>query len=224
LTTDVSSELQYLWPFCLHPRPLRRRTKVFKNGSKEFTVFAQLTKPSQTVLVIVSSVRPCLLYFSSCNLIIGPYQDTHAGCTIQAEYKPKVPPSQFPVPDTRPITSTVSLWLHITLFVSNSASTQELDIAGLEDDPDFWKMSLDSSDDVRLAKPEPVSPTVQKTSGKSCPFLAALVFTQASVEHRTESEPANKDNPGPPPPRKMANGNYECNHTCNDKSKCRHYW
>ncbi|TEB26532.1 P-loop containing nucleoside triphosphate hydrolase protein, partial [Coprinellus micaceus] len=135
----------------------RIQTKVFKNGPKEFKVSAQLTKPSQSVLVIVSS-------------------DTHAGCTTQAEYKPKIQPSQFPVPDTRPITST------------------ELDLAGLEDDPDFWKMSLDSSDDVRLAKQEPVPTTVRKDS-----------------KNRTEQESVKKDDPSPPPPRKMPNGNYECN-------------
>lgn len=46
-------------------------------------------------------------------------QDTHAGCTLQIEYKPKVPASEFPVLDTRPITSTVSAHVFLERTLSD---------------------------------------------------------------------------------------------------------
>ncbi|TFY71871.1 hypothetical protein EVG20_g1121 [Dentipellis fragilis] len=58
-------------------------TKVLKSNSKSFSVTAQLTKPSQSVYVYISS-------------------ESIAGVTVTRQYKPKIDSNQFPVPDTRP--------------------------------------------------------------------------------------------------------------------------
>ncbi|RXW22343.1 hypothetical protein EST38_g3523 [Candolleomyces aberdarensis] len=77
----------------------------------------------------------------------------------------------------------------------------EMDLEGLEDVPDFWQMGLsEGSDDkvkVELKLPKPVA--------------------------AVEAPKSRKQDSGMVQPRKLPNGNYECNHPCNDKAKCRHY-
>ncbi|KAJ8700486.1 ATP-dependent DNA helicase MER3 [Pleurotus ostreatus] len=78
----------------------------------------------------------------------------------------------------------------------------EQDLVGLDDDPDFWNMAIDDDEKEDL-KPAVVKDlTRDRTSGQ-------------------------QPNPSPSkapdtPPKKMPNGKYQCNHTCKDKSKCRH--
>ncbi|KAA1469394.1 P-loop containing nucleoside triphosphate hydrolase protein [Dentipellis sp. KUC8613] len=63
-------------------------TKLLKSNSKSFSVTAQLTKPSQSVYVHISSVT---------------------GVTVTQQFKPKIDSKQFPVPDTRPKNAIVRL-------------------------------------------------------------------------------------------------------------------
>ncbi|KAI0372960.1 P-loop containing nucleoside triphosphate hydrolase protein [Pilatotrama ljubarskyi] len=61
----------------------RRISTAALKESRVFEVTAKLTKPSQTVVVYVTS-------------------DTYAGLTVSASYKPKIDAKAFPVMDTRP--------------------------------------------------------------------------------------------------------------------------
>ncbi|KAF6764008.1 Sec63 Brl domain-containing protein [Ephemerocybe angulata] len=145
-------------------------TKVLREASKEFTITASLTKPSQSIVVIITS-------------------DTFAGCTVQREYRPKLAPSEFPVPHTKPVTSI------------------ELDLEGLEDDPDFWNMTIDSSDPV------------PKAHSTSPPKATGLKRKKENTKSANKSKPNDLVSVA----RQLPNGNYECSHTCHDKTQCRHF-
>ncbi|KAJ7709458.1 hypothetical protein B0H17DRAFT_1190666 [Mycena rosella] len=148
-------------------------TKVLKDN-KTFEITAELTKPSQSIMVFITS-------------------ESIAGVTVTQAYRPKVPNSEYPTRDTRPPTS------------------MDLDLEGLEDDPDFWNMPVDQNGDEI---PTPVvvrdltKPKVKKgeTSQVSKPSAKAPEVRDTST----------------PKPKKLANGNYKCNHPCKDKTKCRH--
>ncbi|KAF8163444.1 P-loop containing nucleoside triphosphate hydrolase protein [Crassisporium funariophilum] len=81
-------------------------TKALKGG-KSFELTAQLRKPSQSIVVFITS-------------------ENIAGVTLQQVIKPKVASSEYPVMDTRPLSSI------------------DQDLAGLDEDPDFWNMTIDS--------------------------------------------------------------------------------
>ncbi|EAU88744.2 ATP-dependent DNA helicase MER3 [Coprinopsis cinerea okayama7 len=139
----------------------RIQTKALKTG-KSFTVNTTLTKPSQSITVIVAS-------------------ELVAGTAIQAQYKPDVPPSAFRTLVTKP------------------CSSLEMDLAGLEEDPDFWNMNIDdSSEDAKVehAKTEPVKvePVVRRAPKSPPPRSRLLQETSIAL------------------PRKMANGAYDCKH------------
>ncbi|KAH6918431.1 Sec63 Brl domain-containing protein [Coprinopsis sp. MPI-PUGE-AT-0042] len=113
--------------------------------------------------------------------------EIYAGTASQATYKPAVKPGQFPIRNTKPCTAL------------------ELDLAGLEEDPDFWNMTVDSTSDD--SKDELRDTTaVSKSRGSMVvlepPPLSAPAFSQ---------------------PVLLPNGAYECNHPCKDKTACRHY-
>ncbi|KAF9527017.1 hypothetical protein CPB83DRAFT_908025 [Crepidotus variabilis] len=131
-------------------------------GGKSFEVSIELNKPSQSVVIIISS-------------------ENIAGVAIQQTYKPKISPSEYPVPQTRPLTST------------------EMDIAGLEDDPDFWNMTLES--DSPKQKSSQVPPKSEN-------------LTQEQSDSKTGRDFSE--------PKLRADGKYECNHSCKDKTACRH--
>ncbi|KDR81750.1 hypothetical protein GALMADRAFT_59618 [Galerina marginata CBS 339.88] len=88
---------------------LRRIPTKSLKSAKAFEVTAELKKPSQSVIIIVTS-------------------ETIAGVALQHVYKPSVPASEYPTLDTRPISSV------------------DMDLVGLDDDPDFWNMELGTSD------------------------------------------------------------------------------
>ncbi|KAF8228506.1 P-loop containing nucleoside triphosphate hydrolase protein [Tricholoma matsutake] len=149
-------------------------TRVLKDH-KKFELTAQLTRPSQSVLVIIAS-------------------ETFAGTAIQQLYKPRLSAKEFPVMNTRPPTSI------------------NLDLAGLEEDPDFWNMDLED---------EEVIPIRDLTKNR----------THQGAESKTSGTPSSKKkqsnilrtlDPLINDPEKLVNGNYECNHTCKDKTICRH--
>ncbi|KAJ6531293.1 hypothetical protein B0H19DRAFT_1242397 [Mycena capillaripes] len=166
-------------------------TKALKDP-KTFEITAELTKPSQSVVVLITS-------------------ESIAGVTVSETYKPKgIPYKEYPTRDTRPLTAL------------------DLDLEGLEDDPDFWNMNVDEHGDEI---PEPpvirdlTKPRVKKDQ------MQALKTVVKDVPKITENSP--------PKPKKLANGNYKytilqklrtqylkiifrCNHPCTDKTNCRH--
>ncbi|KAF8798145.1 P-loop containing nucleoside triphosphate hydrolase protein [Phlegmacium glaucopus] len=146
-------------------------TKGLRKG-KSFEVIAELTKPSQTVIVIITP-------------------ESIAGVAIQQTFKPSnIPANEYPVLDTRPL------------------SCVEQDLVGLEDDPDFWNMNIDSgqSADSPPKKWDKTADTAKKTSKRTSQEAAKdLDYDRMSLEAKP-----------------LPNGTYECNHRCKDKSSCRH--
>ncbi|KAK7038046.1 ATP-dependent DNA helicase MER3 [Favolaschia claudopus] len=149
-------------------------TKALKD-TKTFQITAELTKPSQSVVVYIAS-------------------ESIAGVTVTETYKPKVLYTEFPTRQTRPPTAL------------------DLDLEGLENDPDFWNMNVDEHGDEL---PEP-------------PVKDPIVRDLTRPRERDESKAKKAQNVKKAPtdfPTKlktMANGNYACNHSCRDKTKCRH--
>jgi hypothetical protein len=97
-------------------------------------------------------------------------QETIAGVTLQQTYKPSIAASEYPVLDTKPLSSVVS---------SSNAHPDKLrlillkeqDLVGLEDVPDFWNMTIDS----------PPAKKEDKTAGTFDPNLhQVLDITQKS--------------------------------------------
>ncbi|KAK7694047.1 hypothetical protein QCA50_003623 [Cerrena zonata] len=114
--------------------------------------------------------------------------ETTAGLAVTEIYKPNVPQHLYPTLDTRPCTSV------------------ERDLEGLEDDPDFWNMTIDEDDEIKNEEIEDI-PIMDLTAPRDVKLGGSSLATQ----------PANT-------PKKMANGKYLCNHPCKDKTKCRHFW
>ncbi|KZV62156.1 P-loop containing nucleoside triphosphate hydrolase protein [Peniophora sp. CONT] len=148
----------------------RRIPTIALKEEREFTIIAELEKPSQSVCVYISS-------------------EYIAGVTVSATYKPDIDNKEYPVPNTRPQTS------------------MERDLEGLENDPSFWNPTLDSdSDEVPIIKDLTKPREENATAGSS--------KSKASSSQRVEAQ-ANA-------PQKLPNGKYSCNHSCKDKTACRH--
>ncbi|KAJ7256507.1 Sec63 Brl domain-containing protein [Mycena haematopus] len=149
-------------------------TKALKD-TKTFEITAELTKPSQSVVVYITS-------------------ESIVGVTVTQTYKPKVAYKEYPTRDTRPPTAL------------------ELDLEGLEDDPDFWNMNVDEHGD-EIPEPQVVRDPVVRDLTKPRVKNDATKSTQ-DVPKISDGSPSK--------PKKLANGNYKCNHPCKDKTKCRH--
>ena len=75
-----------------------RRTRSLKDG-KTFTVFAELTKPSQSVVTIIGSVGADPVDFA---LVIDLSQETIAGDAVSRSFRPDLPGNEYPTPNTKP--------------------------------------------------------------------------------------------------------------------------
>ncbi|KAJ7481219.1 inner membrane protein import complex subunit Tim54-domain-containing protein [Mycena galericulata] len=135
-------------------------TKALKD-EKTFEITAELTKPSQSVVVYITS-------------------ESVAGVTITETYKPKVAYREYPTRVTRPPTAI------------------DLDLDGLEDDPEFWNMNVDEHGD-EMPPPPPVVRDLTKAQGKKA--LKGQP-SKSSVDNAVE-------NNSPPKPKKLSNGNYK---------------
>ncbi|KAF8350588.1 hypothetical protein F5887DRAFT_939993 [Amanita rubescens] len=156
----------------------RTSTKVL-NETKSFHITAKLVKPSQAIIVTISS-------------------ESAAGVALQKIYKPDIPPSEYPVPDTRPP-------------------------AIIETDLDVKEEQLDTVNEAcvssRMTDPvKKVRQDIQKTKAERTvtPYVKDLTKLRAensTILHKLDSSISKKILP---------NGNYECNHSCKDKHQCRH--
>ena len=69
---------------------------------KTFTVSTELTKPSQSVVTIIGSVRATIVGFSpDTNLL----QETVAGDTLSQSFRPELPGDEYPTLNTKPASS-----------------------------------------------------------------------------------------------------------------------
>ncbi|EIW84852.1 DEAD-domain-containing protein [Coniophora puteana RWD-64-598 SS2] len=88
----------------------------------------------------------------------------------------------------------------VTVYISS-----ESDLAGLEEDPDFWNMNPDDNDEVTEAPVKDLTASRgNNTRDKKQAKLQGM--STADPEHR----------------KTRLDGKYECNHTCKDKTACRH--
>lgn len=104
-----------------------------------------------------------------------------------------------------------------------------MDLVGLEDDPDFWNMTLESSSTVGLA---PLETT--KLEGKILSVATSItVYLSLSLEEikpekiMTSPRKLKASQQGAIKKHYAGTGSearYECNHNCKDKTKCRHLW
>ncbi|KAG1789378.1 uncharacterized protein HD556DRAFT_1446994 [Suillus plorans] len=169
----------------------RISTKVLREG-KSFVINAQLTRPSQTINVSISSEKI-------------------AGVTVTESFKPSLPTNRYPTLNTRPMTSL------------------EMDLEGLEDVADFWDMGPDDDDELNLPIKDltrPRSPLQSNTSAQKS-INPHKEKTMKSVSRPTVKgdglSTANTPVQDDAQPKKRSDGKYNCNHTCKDKSACRHF-
>ncbi|OJA17319.1 hypothetical protein AZE42_04133 [Rhizopogon vesiculosus] len=168
----------------------RISTKALREN-KSFVIHAQLTRPSQTINVSISS-------------------DKIAGITVTESFKPSLPANKYPTLNTRPLTSL------------------EMDLEGLEDVADFWDMKPDDDEDddsnipikdlTRPRSPLRSSTSTQKnTKPKEKTVQSVLRPADKEQSSRIINTPVQDTGL-----RKRSDGKYDCNHTCKDKSVCRH--
>ncbi|KAI1794643.1 P-loop containing nucleoside triphosphate hydrolase protein [Ganoderma leucocontextum] len=157
----------------------RRISTSALKDTKTFEVQTKLTKPSQSIIVYMTS-------------------DTYAGITVSHTYRPRVDSSVFPVPDTRPQDSLAR------------------DLEGLEDVADFWDMEDDGFDEPKVPHPReaPYEESPKRTDALHVGEMRTSLRETNVSKESTSSTAA--------PSRQLANGNFECNHTCKDKTTCRH--
>ncbi|OAX41690.1 P-loop containing nucleoside triphosphate hydrolase protein [Rhizopogon vinicolor AM-OR11-026] len=170
----------------------RISTKALREN-KSFVIHAQLTRPSQTINVSISS-------------------DKIAGITVTESFKPSLPANKYPTLNTRPLTSL------------------EMDLEGLEDVADFWDMKPDDDDDDGDDSNIPIKDLTRPRSP-----LRSSTSTQKNTKPKEKTmqsvlRPADKEQSSriintlvqDTGLRKRSDGKYDCNHTCKDKSACRH--
>ncbi|KAG2349464.1 P-loop containing nucleoside triphosphate hydrolase protein [Suillus weaverae] len=83
----------------------------------------------------------------------------------------------------------------------NVSISSEMDLEGLEDVADFWDMGPDDDDELNLPVKDLTRPRMKEDS---------LKMANTPVQDDTQ-------------PKKRSDGKYDCNHTCKDKSACRHF-
>lgn len=78
---------------------------------RSFTITVELEKPSQAVMVIISSVRnihPAVVNAFATDIALAVCQENHAGLSVVQTYKPTLSSAMFPTFNTRPKTVAVS--------------------------------------------------------------------------------------------------------------------
>lgn len=98
-----------------------------------------------------------------------------------------------------------------------------MDLIGLEDDPDFWNMTLDNSDVVKNEPPLTIEGELNSCLPRH--FQISVALDPERVSSRPESnKKALHHGSRKPEPKPRSDGRYDCNHTCMDKAKCQHLW
>ncbi|KAJ8087976.1 ATP-dependent DNA helicase MER3 [Marasmius tenuissimus] len=134
------------------------------------------------------------------SVIVYMVSESYVGVTVTKAYKPEIPSSEYPTRVTKPST------------------VLDMELDGLEDCPELF-----STDDVDcngeiIVKYEP-DPVVVKDLTKPKPSIttAAKLLEKGNGQ---KSKPTATEYL--PEPEQLPNGNYRCNHSCKDKTACRH--
>jgi|ERR1700722_2216723 len=118
-----------------------------------------------------------------------------------------------------------------------------MELQGLEDIPDFWEIDIDEIEQDNVPIMDLTSKKLFSTFGSNnvlTNHLAKDKSRQTSSRHQAFSKPVPLLEKRPVDVKKLPNGNYEyvsvvrsriscyccfrCNHSCKDKTKCRHLW
>lgn len=185
------------------------RTRSLKDG-KTFTVFTELTKPSQSVVTMIGSVGAYPVDFA---LVIDLLQETIAGDAVSRTFRPDLPGNEYPTPNTKP-----------------PASSQDFEGYGEPMDRGGSQIVL-NRDETYETRFSSSSPLQNKCQGKE-----PLAHLGRSNPREIKLGPSY----GEWKPEQLSNGNYRrayslilgdrplpcfrCNHTCKDRNNCRHIW
>ncbi|KIK58337.1 hypothetical protein GYMLUDRAFT_246354 [Collybiopsis luxurians FD-317 M1] len=156
----------------------RISTKALREA-KTFEVSVTLEKPSQSIIVYISS-------------------EHYAGVTVSSSLKPKIPPSEFPTLNTKPMTSL------------------EIELEHLENFEGLFDTCVNEDGELMDVKEEKLEPATFNDLRKSSNSV------KKPYEKETRKIVSAPESSTPPPPVMLPNGNYECNHSCKDKRACRH--
>ena len=173
-------------------------------------MFAELTKPSQSVVTIIGSVGAGPVYSP---LVIDLLQETIAGDAVSRSFRPNIPGNEYPTPNTKP-----------------PASGQEIEEHGELTDRGDSEIIFDP-DDIHGTRFSSSSPALNKGQGKK-PLAHSGRSNPKEIKAGTPY--------GEWKPEQLFNGNYRrahslmsgfgplwcsrCNHTCKDRNNCRHIW
>lgn len=146
--------------------------------TKTFTVFAELTKPSQSVVTIISSVRTDL---TGCWFFTYLSQETIAGDAVWRSFRPEIPGIEYPTLNTKPqATSQDSEEYGETVDLGNSQVT-------------FNPENLHGS---RFSSPSPTPSKLRVTKSPVDPGRSNLRETKAGISYEGWK------------PEQLSNGNY----------------
>lgn len=100
-----------------------------------------------------------------------------------------------------------------------------MDMTGLEDDPDFWNVTLDSESPVR-EELKGKSAFIRRNFGTYNHMLPSDPKKDVPQKVTTETKTIVSMSPISVTEEFLVrpDGRYDCNHPCKDKSKCRHLW
>lgn len=135
-----------------------RKAKVPKRAGAEMTTLLTLTSDLTfvdfrrigTKALMEKKEFTLTAYLTKPSQAINIYisSEKSAGVTMTATYKPLIEHSKYPVVDTRPLTSV------------------ELDLQGLENNPDLWEMNISDDEDVHAA---PAADTSSASVARAAP-------------------------------------------------------
>ncbi|KAG6833676.1 hypothetical protein H0H87_002872 [Tephrocybe sp. NHM501043] len=172
---------------CLTAKAWEDRPVVLRQLEQIGEKSTKSLKEAKTFVVTVELTRP------SQGVTVFITSETIAGLVVSQSYKPTVSPKEFPTRNTRPPTAI------------------DIDLEGLEDDPDFWNM--DVGEEIM-----PVVRDLTRSKGQATDDVETLstshIGQSGTLLQNLDRETAS--------PKKLPNGNYECNHPCKEKDKCRH--
>ncbi|KAG7092807.1 hypothetical protein E1B28_009123 [Marasmius oreades] len=125
--------------------------------------------------------------------------ETFVGVTVSKSYRPNIPSSEYPTRCTKPST------------------ILDMELDGLEGCSDLFSMDdIDQNgDEIPTEKgPDTVVPKDLVKTKPSITPATKLLEKQKNVKAKLLVEKAESE--------KLPNGNYRCNHSCKDKTACRH--
>jgi ATP-dependent DNA helicase HFM1/MER3 len=138
-------------------------------------------------------------------------QESVAGVTLSRTYKPTINAKEYPTPNTRPLNPTVA---PPAMSIVCTNLEQDMDLLELEDDPNFWDMYIDDSDEQSI----PMKDLTKQPCDATFHYNLARTNTTVTARNKVQPESSRKPTRMPTPsipyyspnkPKKRPNGTYE---------------